>query len=187
MSDAQILWIDANADYAEHFTNKRFIAALVCDKDNEESDFFITNNGQSSSMLPLKEHLKMHPEVKQVAQRRLPSTTLDTLFKQHGIPEDSFDVMNLDIQGAELLALQGAERILPHIKAIYSEVNVKELYANGALMPQLDAWLGERGFQRVAVKMTQFGWEMRCMCAFKRPIRHSALSRPCSKLWRWCN
>jgi FkbM family methyltransferase len=33
--------------------------------------------------------------------------TLDTLLQRNGIPVDKFDVLNMDIQGAELKALEG--------------------------------------------------------------------------------
>jgi hypothetical protein len=37
-------------------------------------------------------------------------------------------------------------------------VNERELYRGCALLPEVDAFLGARGFQRVATKMTPHGW-----------------------------
>ncbi len=65
---------------------------------------------------------------------------------------------NFDIQGAELKALQGAEFILPFANALYLEVNVEELYKGCSLLPELDAYLADRGFQRVLTRIVQEGW-----------------------------
>lgn len=159
LTDQQILWIDANSDYAAHFgPAQRFLSALVSNVDNQSAEFNITNNGQSSSILPLKEHLVEHPQVYKVEGRTLNTTRLDTLFAQNSIAYDSFDVINLDIQGAELLALHGAPNILQHIKAIYTEVNTKELYAGCALLGELDQFLAQLGFSRTCIEMTPHGW-----------------------------
>lgn len=152
-----VVWIDANADLAPQGMTTYWVAA-VSDTDGQDVTFHITDNGQSSSLLALKDHLYEHPHVHEVAQRPLTTVTLNTLLEAKGIPYDRFDVMNLDIQGAELLALKGATQLLPHIKAIYTEVNIKELYAGCALLPDLDAFLGGYGFKRVATSMTQHGW-----------------------------
>lgn len=69
-----------------------------------------------------------------------------------------YDFINLDIQGAELLALKGATSILPFVKAIYTEVNEKELYEGCALIEELDAYLKQNGFTRILTNMTKHGW-----------------------------
>lgn len=159
MSDVNILWIDANEEYKSYFTpEQNFISALISDTDDEPATFHITNNGQSSSMLPLKDHLHEHPWVIEIEQRSLTTKTLDTLFQDHDIPYDKYDFMNLDIQGAELKALRGARKILPHLRAIYTEVNERELYEGCGLLPELDEFLSEQGFRRVAISMTDHGW-----------------------------
>jgi len=152
-----VVWVDANADLAPHGMSTYWVAA-VSDTDGQAVTFHITDNGQSSSLLALKDHLYEHPHVREVAQRPVTTITLNTLLLEKGVPYDRFDVMNLDIQGAELLALRGASQLLPHVKAIYTEVNIKELYEGCALLPEMDAFLAEYGFKRVATSMTQHGW-----------------------------
>jgi len=71
----------------------------------------------------------------------LKTITLNSFYQKYNIPLNRFDFINLDIQGAELLALKGATAILPFIKAIYTEVNEKELYENCGLIDELDAFL----------------------------------------------
>lgn len=160
VTDDNILWIDANDEYAEWFDEKtqHFIASAISDKDNESVTFHVTNNGESSSILPMKLHLIEHPHVHEVSQKRVTTVTLDTLFKRHAIPFDKFDFMNLDIQGVELRALKGAINILAHLESIYVEVNEKELYEGCGLVSEIDEFLSGHGFKRVATTMTRYGW-----------------------------
>jgi FkbM family methyltransferase len=157
INDEHILWLEANEDLVVTNTNK-MIQAVISDVDDKEVDFKITNNGESSSILNLKTHLQEHPSIFVTEIRRLKTTTVNTLFNKHQIPLDTYDFINLDIQGAELLALKGATDILPHVKSIYTEVNEKELYENCVLITELEIFLSEYGFERISISMTQHGW-----------------------------
>jgi FkbM family methyltransferase len=157
ISDEHILWLEANKDLVVTNTN-RMIQVVVSDVDDKEVDFKITNNGESSSILNLKTHLQEHPNIFVTEIRKLKTTTINTLFNKHQIPFDTYDFINLDIQGAELLALKGATEILPYITSIYTEVNEKELYENCVLIPELESFLSEYGFERISISMTQHGW-----------------------------
>ena len=161
--EAQVLWIEANSEIAAQAARAgqfpNIVCAAVSDNNGGEVTFFITNNMQSSSILPLAEHRREHPDVYEIGAKRMRTVTLDTLFeKGYGIPYDRYDLINLDIQGAELLALRGAEKILGNVRAVYTEVNTKELYAGCALLPEMDEFLEARGFSRVALEMTNHGW-----------------------------
>jgi FkbM family methyltransferase len=158
IDDSNILWIEGNPDLIPKDSINNIIQAVISNKDNEEVNFNITNNMQSSSILNLKTHAIEHPNITVIETRKLETITLDTLFRNHNIPYDKYDFINLDIQGAELLALQGATKILPNIKAIYTEVNEKELYEGCCLLPDLENFLSINGFERTAISMTQHGW-----------------------------
>lgn len=155
--DENILWIEANRDVIP-YDRKNVIEAVISNLDNVEVIFKITNNGQSSSIFSLKTHLQEHPWVYETGRRPLRTITLNTLFENRHIAYDAFDFINLDIQGAELLALQGATRILPYIRSIYTEVNERELYEGCALIGEMDTFLATWGFARVLTRMTQHGW-----------------------------
>lgn len=152
-----IVWIEGNSDLIPT-GRQNVLCAVVGDKDDVEVSFRITNNMQSSSILPLKTHLVEHPWVHEIATRKLHMVTIDTLLSRNGIMEDAFDFINLDIQGAELMALRGATRVLPHIRSIYTEINVKELYEGCAQLHEIDTFLGAHGFCRVAEVITEHGW-----------------------------
>lgn len=47
-----------------------------------------------------------------------------------------------------------------YAKAVYLEVNEKEVYKGCTLLPELDVYLLTNGFQRVLTNMTTcYGWE----------------------------
>jgi FkbM family methyltransferase len=160
--DKDTLWIEAIGEIVAYVKkineNINIVQAVITDKDDEELSFMITNNKESSSIFNFGTHAIEHPHVFEIERRRLKSITLNTLFERNNIPHDRFDFINIDIQGAELKALKGAVHILPHIKAIYAEVNEKMLYEGAGLLPELDEYLATFNFTRVITNMTQHGW-----------------------------
>ncbi len=153
------LWIEANSDLIEQlqknlseFKNTRLFNAILSNVDNQEVIFNISNNSMSSSILELEHHTIAHPEVFYINKRIAKTITLNKLFIENGIPFDLYDFINIDIQGAELLFLEGATMILPHVKCIYVEVNYKELYKGCPLVKDLDNYLKKYHFLRIKTK-----------------------------------
>jgi FkbM family methyltransferase len=156
-----ILWIEAMPHKVEMALNRHIpnvYNAIITDKDDEDITFNVSNNGQSSSVLNFKTHLQEHPSVFYVSQISGKSITIDTFFKRNNIEPSKYNFWNFDIQGAELMALKGATESMQHVKAIYLEVNEKELYENCALIGEIDDFLLRYNFQRVLTNMTQHGW-----------------------------
>ncbi|MBI4569431.1 MAG: FkbM family methyltransferase [Planctomycetes bacterium] len=110
----------------------------------------VTSMDQSSSLLPLKGHAAIYPDIVETSQVRVKTRRLDTLLAELGLRAEDYNLLNIDIQGAELMALRGAERFLRHVDGINTEVNFEELYEGCALIEDLDAFLEERGFHRAA-------------------------------------
>lgn len=132
--------------------------AVVSDKEGNLVNFNTTNNGQSSSILELKEHLKEHPHIKNISSEKRITTTIDSILENSILKDETIGFLNIDIQGAELLALKGAKKTLVNVNSIYIEVNEKELYSNCALLPQIDEYLSALRFKRVETEMTKHGW-----------------------------
>ena len=132
--------------------------AIVSDKDDTVVTFNVSNNGQSSSILNLKNHIQEHPGIYYVKSTQESSITLDTFFSRNNLDAKHYSFWNLDIQGAELLALSGGTESLKHATALYLEVNINELYEGGAFITELDMFLTPFGFNRVKTIMTQHGW-----------------------------
>ena len=155
-----MVWVDALQDKVDQARARgvpNVYYAVVSDKDGDTISFKRTNNDQSSSILDFGSHSRNHPSVVVTGVTEHVTTTIDTFMKQFSNPE-IYDFWNFDIQGAELLALKGAQESIKHAKALYLEVNIEEVYKGCALMDDLDTYLASRGFERVITYMTQAGW-----------------------------
>lgn len=130
----------------------------ITDTDNEELDFHITNNGESSSILDLGKHSIHHPHIHVTETIKVKTKRLDSLIKENSIDINSYNFLNIDIQGAELLALKGAGNLINSIDFIYTEVNTAYLYKDCALMDEIDYYLSHFGFSRKETEMTQYEW-----------------------------
>jgi FkbM family methyltransferase len=156
------LWIEALPEKVD-FINKKYpdlnvINALLSNTIDDNIIFNITNNYQSSSILNLKHHLIAHPDVYVKNKLTMKTNTLENIFKQNKLNILKYNFINIDIQGAELLALDGAGYLLNNIDYIYSEINEKELYEGCATISIFDLFLKQKGFVRVKSEMTHYGW-----------------------------
>jgi FkbM family methyltransferase len=158
---SEVIWIDALQEKVEECIKRGFpnvYQAVITDHSDDSVVFHVTNNAQSSSILEFGTHAHHHPHVVETGTRTLRTTTLSDFFRTRGLNPESCSFWNLDIQGAELLALKGAESLLHHANAIYSEVNTEEVYKGCAKLDEMDAFLGRHGFVRVLTAMTPYGW-----------------------------
>jgi FkbM family methyltransferase len=156
-----ILWIDAIPSKVIEAQNRgipNVYNAVITDKDDDDVLFNIANNGQSSSVLDFNTHSQEHPWVVYVDKIQTKSITIDTFFERNNIDASKYDFWNFDIQGAELMALKGANQSIKYAKALYLEVNEKELYKNCGMINEIDAFLLQYNFKRVLTNMTQHGW-----------------------------
>ena len=156
-----VVWIDAITSKVNE-ARKRGIPnvynGVITDKDDEDIIFNISNNVQSSSVLEFGTHSQEHPWVVYVDKINLKSVTIDTFFERNNINAYKYNFWNFDIQGAELMALKGATQSIKYAKAIYLEVNEKELYKNCGLITEIDTFLLQYNFKRVLTNITQHGW-----------------------------
>jgi FkbM family methyltransferase len=115
---------------------------------NGMTDFYVSSFDQSSSLLKMKDHKNIYPHICEVGKIRVKARTLDMLLFEQDLNPFDFNFINIDIQGAELLAFSGAIETLRHIEAINTEINLLELYEGCALSPQVESFLQEHGFNR---------------------------------------
>lgn len=131
---------------------QRNIAFNECigDEDGKEVKFNISSHGaQSSSILELGTHKDAHPEVRYVSSFYAKTKRIDTLLKQHSLSLAEYDFLNIDLQGAELMALKGMGEQLKYVNYAYLEVNKAELYIGCPLISEVDDFMWLYGFQRV--------------------------------------
>jgi tRNA isopentenyl-2-thiomethyl-A-37 hydroxylase MiaE len=108
----------------------------------------------SSSLLPPKDHLADHPDVTFEKKIRVECTTIDEWIKSNNI--EKVDLLWLDMQGHELNALKAGLVTLEKVQAVYTEVNLKEVYDGAPLYGELREWLEERNFK---VEVEEIPWE----------------------------
>jgi hypothetical protein len=161
VKNEDIVWIDAMESKVNDATNRgipNVYNALITDKDDEDIYFNVSNNIQSSSILEFGTHSQEHPWIVYTDKVLKKSITVDTFFDKNDLDASKYNFWNFDIQGAELIALKGASKSLQYVKALYLEVNEKELYKNCALIEEIDEFLSKHNFKRVLTKFTQHGW-----------------------------
>jgi len=135
------------------------INACISELDGAEVIFNKTNNeGQSSSMLEFGTHSKEHPGVKVIEKMRLKTSRVETLYRTQGIEINRFDFLNIDLQGAELIALKSMSYLLEYFHWAYIEVNKKQLYEGCPLVGEIDSFMHSHGFIGVEEKYTRHGW-----------------------------
>lgn len=151
LDNENIYWVEA-IDYLvknnlELNPKLNIINECVGDKDGNEITFNITNNTFSSSMLELGEHKVLAPHIEYVEFLNKKTKTLKTILEENSI-ENKFNLLVLDIQGTELLALKGLGNLLENFNFIYTEVNEKEIYIKCALLSEIDEYVSTFGFER---------------------------------------
>jgi FkbM family methyltransferase len=125
-------------------------AFLCCVSDKEEEvNFLVTSNGQSSSILELGEHAQIYPNIVVTESIKMFTTTVEKLFQKEGIDKTAYDFVNIDVQGAELKAIKGMGDMINHVKVFYLEVNKKKTYQDCALVEEIDEFLAGHNFKRV--------------------------------------
>lgn len=157
-----IIWIEANPEIIKKtrlkYPNVNIIEAIISDVDDQAVNFNISNNGQSSSILDLGVHKKYHPTIHYISKFEGKTRTVKSIYNQYNIPNDFANFLNIDIQGAELLALKGMDKLLNNFDYLYLEVNTDQVYINCALVDEIDKYLLDFGFIRVMTKMTKCQW-----------------------------
>jgi len=120
----------------------------------------------SSSLLAPKEHLTFHPDVVFEKDIQVECVALDHWAKKAGLKH--IDFIWLDVQGHELNVLKSGTEILKTVAALYTEVNLKELYEGAPLYPEFRAWLEGQGF---IVVQEALDWEDAGNVLFARQLR----------------
>jgi FkbM family methyltransferase len=128
--------------------NQLAYQALVTDLDGKEYEFHVANNGgASSSILELKEHKDIWPEVDYTKTISLRSITLSSLFEKEKIDGSKYQALILDTQGSELLVLRGSLPVLNKFKFIKVEVPDFESYEGCCQLSDINEFMVEQGYK----------------------------------------
>lgn len=149
---SKVWWVEGNADVIPLLRAKvepfghHVIEALVYEEDGVDLTFHITNElGLSSSILRFGIHEQFSPDMVFEKHVEMKSRSIDSLVAEHGVTGANLLVM--DLQGAELSALKGAQRFIDQADYVLSEINDAEVYVGCAKIWELDDRLGD--FERV--------------------------------------
>jgi len=129
------------------------VNALIGEDDSDEASFHIyDNDGKSNSVFKIDRNNGHYDFLKETGEiLNLPVKTLDGALVEAGINPEEVNVLVLDTQGAELLCLKGATKLLKSASYIEAEVSKEAVYQGGVLLRELDAWLAGRGFRRKTI------------------------------------
>ena len=165
-----MFWIEANPEVLPilqinlaGYVHQHIIRALVLDTELPSVPFHITNyDGMSSSVFEWGTHTSFAPDTIRVKTIDLPATTLDALDEIHNF--NGCNMLNIDIEGAGLLALKGATHLLRQMDVLYLEIQTENVYDGAPLLGEVSTFLDEAGFELVDVGMVDGqGWGD-CVC-----------------------
>lgn len=85
-----------------------------------------------------------------------PCHRLDSVMNKYGIPK--VDIIWMDLQGAELLALKGLGNHLQNVKYIHTEVSYKAMYSGQVMFDELNNYILSNEFSLMN-NLTLQGWQ----------------------------
>jgi len=147
----KVIWIEAIPDVyqkllknIESLNDQVAICALLGNVKKDNQLINLSNNDFSASSI-----FDMHPEsgfigVQMLSSVSLPMTTLDEVLRNYDVSEYPYWV--LDVQGAELLVLEGSAQTLKFCKYILVESSTRPTYLGGVQYHELKKYLQTHGF-----------------------------------------
>ena len=149
-----------------HFLEEKPISsieAVQCAVSNQDgsAEFYVTADSYLGSLF--KPKTKTFEEQELVADATVtnrivvPTRTVDSIIKQSAKRFSDFNFLYINVQGAELKALEGAQETLDHIDYIYLEKNLVSRYENSNSPEEVEHFIVEHNF----VKLWEYldrGW-----------------------------
>lgn len=137
--------------------NQRIILInCACGELEDEMEMYVSNDnqGQSNSILKPNLHIRQHPEVRFTEKEKVKVFPLDDIM-MYG---NYYNLLVLDVQGAEGLVLKGAIETLKHIDCIYTECNRGQTYEGNMEIDEMDKYLKPFGFARIETYWPSENW-----------------------------
>jgi FkbM family methyltransferase len=164
---SHITWVEANKELIPELTknisryaiDQRILNCALWDKD-EQINFHITNNQQSSSIFLLGTHAEHYPQITVEETQSMQAHRLDTILALGLLTVPDIHFVNIDTQGSELAILKGFGKFLTdgNILGIYLEVNKEHLYQGIPLISEIDEYIQEFGYRRMITSWSNAGW-----------------------------
>ena len=138
---------------ANNFKNEPRVSPVNAALDSAPADrpFYVYSNARASSFSRLSEYSLQSPldPSKCILETitNIAANTVDAFCKDNDI--ETIDVLKIDVQGAELEVLKGANHMLQRgmIRLIYTELQYQKLYEQACLYFQVAEFLARQGFR----------------------------------------
>ncbi|MDQ3068435.1 MAG: FkbM family methyltransferase [Acidobacteriota bacterium] len=162
---------------------KSILPYCLADAKRESSPFHLNGCPFTSSLFPFNEAFSHYYEAKAINGSdyvfgesfrplrvcSLATHAIDQLFAEQKAPQ--VDFLSIDAQGAELLILEGASRMLAETTvAVSTEVSFVNLYQGAPVFGDVDAYLRDKGFLLARLAPMEFGYKR-----IPRPFRGAGL------------
>ena len=140
------------------------IETAICDYDgeitfypiNQEKTITTWNDGNPGASSLFKSNGKYDIEYYVQDEIITKCNRLDTVMKYHNIPK--VDIIRMDLQGAELLALKGLGSFIKDVEYIYTEISYKEIYTGQVMFNELNDFIISNDFN-IQNKLSMNGWQ----------------------------
>jgi FkbM family methyltransferase len=144
-NQADLLLVEANKDNERHLMSTGFHYKIALLGDNERDvEFFKIKNGYNTGNSIYKEQTR-HYTGDNFETVKLPMTTLDKLLSSHWHQKP--EMIKMDVQGAELLILDGAKQTLENCEVILLETQILEYNQNAPKVKDVTEYLDKIGFE----------------------------------------
>lgn len=154
----KLIYIEANpevipilTDHVNKFKDKidvKIYNYAITDK-NAEIPFYVTDNVMSSSLLKLKLHQKYYPTVHHQKIIKVSGITFNDLMRNANINVVDYNILVMDIQGAELLALKKSVDYINRFDMIMTEISREEIYDGCCLHNEITEFLKQYNFEMI--------------------------------------
>jgi len=160
-----VIWFEPNKDLfptllqnLHLFKDQRAYNVGVHDTITGKATLHISsNNGESSSILDLGLHKEMYRTIKYIGDQEIELVRMDEFLKTNKIDINIFNYLSIDVQGVELNVIKSFGKLLGKLDYLYLEVNTVEMYKNCSLLPDVDKYVGQFGFIRMAITLQKDG------------------------------
>ena len=85
--------------------------------------------------------------------------TIDTILEEEGFNAEDFQLLNMDVQGAELMVLRGSEKVLDNVKWVTTEATWEDPdYIDNVMYDELKSFLESKGFVETQIVPHAENW-----------------------------
>jgi FkbM family methyltransferase len=146
--NVRALMIEANTDHIEELTRTGpYITALV-GKNNEEVDYYVCDDKENNQGNGIYRENTNVP----FKSTKRKTVTLDSL-----LPGQKFDLIKMDVQGAELDIIQGSPGIINNTKYLWLELQPHNYNIGAPSAGKVIGYLNQIGFEIITIDEVNVG------------------------------